>query len=293
MCTRMFDDACTIVVATYNRRRRLLLTLDRLTALPERPRIIVVDNGSTDLTYIGVLSAFPDVRVIRLEQNLGAAARNIGAQAATTRYVAFCDDDCWWEPGSLQRASALMDAHAGVGLLHARVMVDGAGIDAVCSLMAASPVSKRSDCPGMAIGAFMACAVVVRRGAFLDAGGYHRRYHIGAEESLLALELLERDWELIYNAQLVVVHAPDAAGRKPRLRRVTVTRNRLWTVWLRHSSAAAWSATAALARHAMRNPEALEALARAIAGLPWILRERRPVHPNVERIIGQLTQLPA
>jgi GT2 family glycosyltransferase len=230
---------------------------------------------------------------VRLPGNIGAAARNVGARAAQTPYIAFCDDDCWWEPGSLERASALLDAHAGVGLLHARVMIDGAGIDVVCTLMASSPVRKRTTCPGMSIGAFMACAVVIRRSAFLATGGYHPRYHLGAEESLLALELLERDWELIYDAQLVVVHAPDPAGRKPRRRRVTVTRNRLWTVWLRHSRAAAWGATFALAREAVRNTEALDALVRAVVGLPWILRERRPVRLSVERLVDQLVKLPA
>jgi GT2 family glycosyltransferase len=293
MVAIMFESACTIVIATFNRRARLLSTLKQLSALPERPPIVVVDNGSSDSTYDGVREAFPNVRTIRLTRNIGAAARNVGAHAVQTRYIAFCDDDCWWEPGSLERASGLLDAHADVGLLHARVMIDGAGIDVVCTLMASSPVPKRTTCPGVSIGAFMACAIVVRRSAFLATGGYHPRYHLGAEESLLALELLERNWELIYDAQLVVVHAPDAVGREPRKRRVTVTRNRLWTVWLRHSAAAARGATVALAREAVRNPEALDALLRAVAGLPWILRERRPVHLSVERLVDQLIKLPA
>ena len=140
--------------------------------------------------------------------------------------------------------------------------------------------------------AFMACAIVVRRSAFLAAGGYHKRYHLGAEESLLALELLEANWELVYDPELVLVHAPTSAGRNPRRRRVFVMRNRLWTAWLRHSAAGARAATASLAWEATRNPEALAALLRAVAGLPWIMRERRPVQPEVERVVGTLTELP-
>ena len=287
------DPACTIVIATFNRRDQLLRTLKRLSALREHPPIVVVDNGSSDGTFACVKRAFPHVNVIRLPRNTGAAARNVGARIARTRYIAFCDDDCWWESGSIERASSLLDAHADVALLHARVMVEGASIDEVCTLMASSPISKRTTCPGTAIGAFMACAVVMRRSAFLAAGGYNARYHLGAEESLLALDLLERGWEMIYDPHLVLVHAPEAAGRKPRRRRVAVTRNRLWTVWLRHSAGAARNATFALAREAMRNSEARDALMRAVAGLPWIVRNRRPVHSHVEQLVDQLEQLPA
>ena len=285
--------ACTIVIATHNRCARLLDTLTRLSALPERPGVIVVDNRSDDETCGRVQTLFPAVQLVRLGSNTGAVARNIGASLVQTSYIAFCDDDCWWEPGSLARATTLLDAYADVGLLHARVMVDGERLDDACMLMEASPIPKRTACPGHAIAAFMACAVVIRRSAFLATGGYHPRYHLGAEESLLALELLERGWQLIYDPQLTLVHAPAAAGRTPRRRRVTVRRNRLWTAWLRHSSSGARHATAALLREAVGDMEALDAFVRALAGLPWILRERRPVSEGVERLVDALVQLPA
>jgi hypothetical protein len=38
----------TVVIATRDRRDELLTTLGHLRALPERPPVIVVDNGSTD-----------------------------------------------------------------------------------------------------------------------------------------------------------------------------------------------------------------------------------------------------
>ena len=38
----------TVVIATRNRRDELLRTLGRLTALPEQPPVIMVDNGSSD-----------------------------------------------------------------------------------------------------------------------------------------------------------------------------------------------------------------------------------------------------
>lgn len=284
---------CTIVLATYNRREVLDGTLARLTALPERPPVVVVDNGSTDGTAALVLERHPAVRLLRLPENVGAAARTEGVRLVATRYVAFCDDDCAWRPGAISRAVALLDAHREVALLNGRVVVRGERDDEACALMAASPLPKRSGCPGRAIAAFMAGASVVRRDAYLAAGGFHARYHIGAEESLLALDLIDRGWELVYVEDLVVDHAPHAAGRRPEQRRRLVLRNRLWTAWLRRSWGGAWRATLRLVRCARRDPVARAALREALGGLPWVLRERRPVAPRVEALLDSLTELPA
>jgi GT2 family glycosyltransferase len=284
---------CTVVVATYNRRRLLDATLTRLCALPEAPHVIVVDNGSEDGTAEFALARYPGVQLISLPSNIGAAARTVGARAAAARYVAFCDDDCWWQPGSLARAVQLLDAHPDVALLNARVVVHQSWIDPACDLMASSGLPKRTGCPGTAIGSFMAGASVVRRAAFLAAGGYEPRFHIGAEESLLALDLLDAGWELIYAADLILHHAPSDEGRQPQGRRLLVMRNRLWTAWLRRRWRVVWSSTAALARAGRRDPIARAALSAALRGLPWIVRARRPVGSRVERLLETITELPA
>jgi GT2 family glycosyltransferase len=284
--------ACTIVVATHNRRRCLAGTLNRLCALPERPRIIVVDNASVDGTVSYVRRMFPSVRVVALPRNIGAAARNAGVRATATPFVAFCDDDCWWEPGALRRGTDLLEQHPEVALINARVIVDGRRVDATCAVMAASRVPKRSACPGTAIVQFMAGATLMRRSAFLDAGGYHDRYHLGAEESLLAMDLLERGWELLYLAELVVHHAPYRHDRQPRERRIAVTRNRLWTTWLRCSASGVAGVTMEAARLAAYDEVARGGLLAALRGLPWIVRERRQVRGEVERLLQFVTALP-
>jgi N-acetylglucosaminyl-diphospho-decaprenol L-rhamnosyltransferase len=285
--------ACTIVIASYNRRALLDATLGKLAAAQPRAAVVVVDDGSTDGTAGMLRGRWPGVRLVALHENVGAAARNAGVLAATTRYVAFCDDDCWWQPGSLARAAALLDAHPGVALLNARVLVSDEGrIDAACEQMAASPVPKRTHCPGRPIVSFMAGASVVRRDAFLSVGGYHARFHIGAEEPLLALDLLAHGWEMIYLDDLVVHHHPHANGRVPERRRRVTLRNRLWTAWLRRSPRGAWHSTLTLARQGWNDPVARAALRDAVRGLPWILRERRPVDPRVEALLDALPNPP-
>lgn len=283
---------CTIVIASHNRRDLLEATLRKLADAEQFLPVIVVDNGSTDGTA-EMVRRRPGIRLIRLAENRGAAARNVGVRAARTRYVAFCDDDCWWRPGAIARAVSLLDAYPGVALLNARVLVrEEERVDDACALMASSSLPKRTACPGRPIVAFMAGASIVRRDAFLAVGGYHERYHIGAEESLLALDFLARGWEMLYVDDLVVHHHPHAAGRVPERRRRLVMRNRLWTAWLRRSLRGALRATLALAREGRRDPTARAALREALGGLPWVLRERRPIARSVEALLDALPQPP-
>src|SRR3954454_6228768 len=69
------DARVAIVIASRNRRDLLLRTLSRHLALPERPRVVLVDNASTDGSPDAVLAQRPGVEVIRLERNIGGAAR--------------------------------------------------------------------------------------------------------------------------------------------------------------------------------------------------------------------------
>ncbi|HEU4974455.1 MAG TPA: glycosyltransferase [Baekduia sp.] len=282
--------AVGIVVATRDRRDGLLETLGRLLALPDAPPVVVVDNGSSDGTPEAVRAAFGDaVAVMALGENRGAAARTAGARALATPYVAFSDDDSWWAPGALSRAAAVLDAHPRLGLLAARVLVGpGERLDPTCAAMAASPIAAERPLPGPAVLGFVACGAVVRRDALLAAGGFDPRYGVGGEERRLAFDLAALGWELAYVPEVVAQHHPAAGPRPGRLRRQL--RNDLWSAWLRRPAPSAARETGRLLRAAAgREPRtAVAALADAVAGTRWVLRERRVVPPPVERAVRAL-----
>ena len=67
-------------------------------AQAEFTQLVVVDNASHDGTAEAVRARFPEVTLVPLGTNIGAAGRNAGVARLETTYVAFCDDDAWWSP---------------------------------------------------------------------------------------------------------------------------------------------------------------------------------------------------
>jgi N-acetylglucosaminyl-diphospho-decaprenol L-rhamnosyltransferase len=279
----------TVVLATRNRRDRLLGTLARLHALAEAPPVVVVDNASTDGTPEAIRERYPDITVIRSPRQIGAASRTLGVEAAATPLVAFSDDDSWWARGALRRAATLFERHPRLGLIAARIVVEPGGrLDPTCHAMDASPLSSEAALPGPAVLGFLACGAVARRSAVLDCGGFHERYGFGGEEQLLAIDMAAAGWGLAYVRDVVAHHEPADGPRDWQGGREL--RNQLWSAWLRRPLPRAARRTLALISNG--NGNGLPALAAAARGLPWVLRERRVVPPDVERRLRLLEQAP-
>ncbi|MET9800961.1 glycosyltransferase [Streptomyces sp. NPDC006368] len=286
----MTDPRTTVVVITHNRRDELLRTLGELARLPERPPVIVTDNASTDGTAEAVRRLHPEVTLLTPGRNLGAVGRNLAVRQARTPYIAFCDDDSWWEPGSLSRAADLLDRHERLVAVTARILVEPDGReDPIVAELRDSPIEGPEWLPGPALGSFLAAATVLRADAFLAAGGFSERLWLGGEEELLATDLATQGWWLAYAPQLTVHHAPSKL-RDSTLRRVHGLRNTLWFCWLRRPLGPALRRTLHLARTVPRDAASLRAFAEAVAGLPWVLRERRVVPPAVEARLGALAR---
>ncbi len=287
------DPRVTVVMITHNRRDEVLRTLGHMARLPERPAVIVVDNGSSDGTATAVAAAFPSATVLDAGGNLGAAGRTLGVRRAATPYVALCDDDTHWAPGSLSRAADLFDAHPRLALVTARVLVGADGReDPTCFLMEHSPLPAEPGMPGRPLLGFLAGASVVRRSAFLEAGGFEPRFFIGGEEELLAADLAARGWWLCYVPELLVRHYPSPV-RDGNGRRWVQTRNALWFAWLRRPLASAVRRTVRLARAGRWDRAALRGFGAAVAGLPWVLRRRRVLPSAVERGLRLLEEADA
>ena len=283
------DPRVTVVVITWQRREEALLAVRRLLALPERPRVVVLDNASTDGTSAALRAQHPAgspgadrLDVITLHRNEGAVARNIGVASAHTPYVAFCDDDTWWEPGSLRLAADVLDADPRVAVLTATILVEPGGVDdPINAELRESPVRGAPGLPGPALGSFLAGASVVRRNAFLQIGGFSERLWLGGEEELMAADLAAAGWELCHIQDMVVHHQASVLRDAHRRRRDGI-RNTLWFTWLRRPVPVALRRTAFLLRTVPRDRVSALAVLDAVRGAPWVVRERRVLPEHAE-----------
>ncbi|MEV8230814.1 glycosyltransferase [Streptomyces sp. NPDC079167] len=275
---------------TKDRPDSALRTLDRLAALPERPPVVVVDNG-LDPAVTEALRAHPaGAQVLAPGRNTGALGRNLAVRHAASPYVAFSDDDSWWQAGALRRAADLLDAHPRLGLLAARSLVGPEQRDdPLNELLARSPLPPDPGLPGRPVLGFLGCACVVRRRAHLDAGGYHPLLFFGAEETLLAYDLAAAGWGVSYDPSVTAYHHPDPGERPGRT--VLLRRNALLTDWLRRPVRLALRHTLALSAAAVRGDAgAAAALGGVAARMPAALRLRRRLPLRVERTVRLLEE---
>ena len=220
--------------------------------------MIVVDNASTDGTADAVRRHHPRIRLLCPGRNLGAVGRNLAVREVRTPYVAFCDDDSWWSPGTLSGAADLLDRYPALATVTARILVEPGGAeDPITGELRNSPVPAPRWLPGPALGSFLAAATVLR--AEMAANGC---------------------W-LTYADHLTIHHQPSEA-RDATLRRAHGIRNTLWFTWLRRPAGPALRRTLHLARTVPRDTVSLRAFAEAAAAWPWVMRERRMLPPEIE-----------
>jgi len=99
----------TVCICTHNRPsylRDCLEGLRRQTAGPDHFSILVVDSAShhDEAAEIALLvAAIPNARMVRVERPGVSLARNVGAAATDTDYIAYIDDDAVPEPDWIER----------------------------------------------------------------------------------------------------------------------------------------------------------------------------------------------
>jgi GT2 family glycosyltransferase len=188
----------SIVIVTQNRKAELKRCLQAVYAQHHgQVETLVIDNKSMDGTPGMVTTEFPGVHLIRLDRNLGCpGARNVGVLNAHGDIIFFLDDDCIIDVDAVDNALPYFESDERLVVVSPQII---------------EPEQDRT-LPRMSISArysheFTGVSAI-RRTVFEHCGLYPVDFLYGAEESDLALRILNADGHILYAPDVKVFHYP-------------------------------------------------------------------------------------
>lgn len=174
----------SVIIPAWNRQATIARAIASTEAAGrEDVEVIVVDDGSTDGTMNAAEHAISTLqnsasRVLGQVNAGPGAARNTGAEAAGSRFLAFLDSDDYWFPGTLAACLDAIDDEAQPAMIFLQTADLEVATTAPQNLSEQPPV-RLGIYPGFleAVQAneatrFASCNVIIRRDVFQAIGGF-------------------------------------------------------------------------------------------------------------------------
>ncbi len=203
----MTSELVSILICTFNRSHCLDELLARLTTMfaGEALEILVFDDASNDDTPSVCAKYATKIKYICGDQNIGCIqGRACLIREARGEYLAFLDDDsCFIDRHALRLIRNAFQADPKLGVI-------------ACNI--ASPASSGGqlprDSPPMEAPQFIGCGHVLKAEAMRKVGDYPAFLSsYGAEETLLALRMLDGGFKIVFLPALRVFHREDPTQR--------------------------------------------------------------------------------
>ena len=287
----------SIAILNYQRRDALREALEAARAQRHPVEILAVDNASTDGSAEMVRDEFPDVRLVRLPENIAAAARNVGVAAAKGDIVVTLDNDVrFGTPDDVTAALRVFERHPRAAVVNFMIVGPDGRLSRRdwCHPRDADAWSESEFPTDYVLEGASAC----RREAFLAAGGYWQPFFIGHEGWDLGFRLLDAGHELVYTPEVRVRHLVDASVRPSSRIYYTFVRNAVWVALRNLPLPAATGSIArdlALMGFASARAGELAAFRRglldALRGAPAALATRRPLTRATRRRLAHIRSL--
>jgi len=198
--------------------------------------VVVVDNASHDGIERLLAAQVPTARVLTERSNRGfGAGCNRGARETSRPYLLFLNSDAFVKAGAVAALEAALDgerraAAAGPRLVHAdgslqpsvrrlptpwRIFCESSGLAFLSGGRRPfeGHTATRQDHSGhREAEALMGAALLVRREALEDVGGFDEAFFLYAEETDLMTRWRRRRWSLLYEPRAEVVHEGGRSG---------------------------------------------------------------------------------
>ncbi len=235
----------TVVIVNWNGEHFLERCLSALLAQTVIPNeIILVDNASSDAS-LDIVRRFPSVRVLSQSTNLGFARGNnvaVEAAAAESEWIALLNPDAFPDPHWLEALLSAARDHPVFDVFGSKLVkaADLAVLDGVGDAYHMSGLVWRTG-HGVLVASFSeqtheifspcAAAVLYRRSALLDVGGFDEDFFCYVEDVDLGFRLRLAGYKAMYVPDAVVHHvgSATAGGQHSDFSVYHGHRNLLWT----------------------------------------------------------------
>lgn len=194
--------------------------------------VFVVDNSPYDPNLAQALAPFPDVNIICADENLGFGnGNNLGVQQALRNpdyaYVFLLNNDATVATDAIEQLLASASIHHGAAVFAPRIVLTenpgalwygggevdwrraGARVPGWLGPADGSPASRSRE-----ITFASGCAMLVRRTAWQQLGGFNPRFFMYEEDLELCLRVGEAGWGIWYDASALVQHQGQGSHRK-------------------------------------------------------------------------------
>ena len=169
----------SLIVATVGRTAEVKCLLDSLVAQTDGQfEVLIVDQNTDDrLAEIVTQASYSSLVVKHLRMSVPnlSLARNTGLQAACGEYIAFPDDDCWYEPTTVARVLQAFNRDPTAQGIVACWQEQFVGAGRLPTRKALSLASWRQFRDGDA----SSISLFFRRGLFDRLGGFDQHFGVG------------------------------------------------------------------------------------------------------------------
>ncbi|HRQ40426.1 MAG TPA: glycosyltransferase family 2 protein [Chloroflexota bacterium] len=245
------------VILNTNRRDDTLACLESL-AQSDYPHLqtIVLDNHSTDGSVEAIQTAFPQVTIIPLTENLGYAGNNnVGIRTAVAQgadWVFVLNEDTILAPDCLTQMVAVGESDPQIGICGPMVyhhdepdVIQSAG-GVFGRYWESIHLAQNEPDQGQfvqphAVGWISGCGILVRRAAIEQVGMIDERYFYYWEETEWCLRAGKSGWRVMHVPQAMMWHKGVQRDYHPKPS-VTYygTRNRLLTIAKHRAPLTVW-----------------------------------------------------